>query len=133
VPKNIVESRISAMPRNGRSARAGADGASGSFSGEELTATRSSLAAAADGGVTGGELGGNENNRIGRGAKERQTPGIDKDRKQAADMRACGGLPLKQNPYFCGRERFAVIPGQPAGLSPESITPVVIFRSDVVS
>jgi hypothetical protein len=46
---------------------------------------------------------------------------------------ACGGLPLKQNPYFCGRERFAVIPGQPAGLSPESITPVVIFCSDVVS
>jgi hypothetical protein len=62
---------------------------SGFFSGEELTATRSSLAAAADGGVTGGELGGNENNRIGRAPKERQTPGIGKDRKQAADMRDC--------------------------------------------
>src|ERR1700743_2484363 len=52
VPRNIVESRISAMPRNGRAARAGADGASGFSSGEKLRATRSSRTAAADGGVT---------------------------------------------------------------------------------
>src|ERR1700759_4149670 len=68
VPRKIVDSRISAMPRNGRSARAGA---SGFFSGKdfscedtsdevassEFTGTRSSLAAAADGGVTGANSG----------------------------------------------------------------------------
>ena len=50
VPRNTVEARISAMPRNGRSARAGTAGAAGFFSGKG-NGTRSSLAAAADGGV----------------------------------------------------------------------------------
>src|SRR5580698_5976945 len=49
-PRNTVEARISAMPRNGRSARAGASGPAGFFSGKGNTAL-SSLAAA-DGGVT---------------------------------------------------------------------------------
>ncbi len=57
VPRKIVEIRISAMPRNGRSARAGAGGVANVlpdelFSGVDK-ATRSSLAAAADGGVNG--------------------------------------------------------------------------------
>src|ERR1700687_3768781 len=50
-PRNTVEARISAMPRNGRSARAGAVRAAGFFSGEGNGAL-SSLAAAAVGGVT---------------------------------------------------------------------------------
>jgi hypothetical protein len=49
-PRNTVETRISAMPRNGRSTRAGADRAAGFFSGKGNGAL-SSLAAAADGGV----------------------------------------------------------------------------------
>src|SRR6202521_55374 len=49
VPRNTVEARISAMPRNGRSVRAGTAGAGGSFSGEG-NGRRSSLAVAADGG-----------------------------------------------------------------------------------
>ncbi len=61
VPRKIVDSRISAMPRNGRSARAeprrgvlsGAD-----FS-DDVKGIWSSLTAAAGGGVTGGELGEN--------------------------------------------------------------------------
>ena len=52
VPRKIVDSKISAMPRNGRSARAGAD-FSGDDKSEEVTETWSSRAAAADGGVTG--------------------------------------------------------------------------------
>src|SRR5258708_40357325 len=50
-PKNTVDARISAMPRNGRSARAGAARAVDFFSGKGNEA-RSSLAAAAEGGVT---------------------------------------------------------------------------------
>src|SRR6202158_2087311 len=50
-PRNTVEARMSAMPRNGRSARAGAVRAAGFFSGEGNGAL-SSLAAAAVGGVT---------------------------------------------------------------------------------
>src|SRR6266403_3732285 len=61
-PRNTVDARISAMPRNGRSARAGAARAVDFFSGKGNEA-RSSLAAAAGGGVTG-ELGG-RNYRIG--------------------------------------------------------------------
>src|ERR1700722_16421005 len=49
-PRNTVEARITAMPRNGRSARAGAVRPAGFFSGKGNTAL-SSLAAA-DGGVT---------------------------------------------------------------------------------
>jgi hypothetical protein len=52
VPRNTVEARISAMPRNGRSARAGAAGTADFFSGNG-NGTRSSLAAAAGGGVNG--------------------------------------------------------------------------------
>src|SRR5258707_11784858 len=48
-PRNTVEARISAMPRNGRSARAGAARAVDLFSGKGNEA-RSSLAAAAGGG-----------------------------------------------------------------------------------
>jgi hypothetical protein len=49
-PRNTVDARIMAMPRNGRSARAGAV-RSADFSGKGNDAL-SSLAAAADGGVT---------------------------------------------------------------------------------
>ena len=49
VPRNTVDARISAMPRNGRSARAGAVRAAGFFSGKGNGAL-SSLAA--DGGIT---------------------------------------------------------------------------------
>src|SRR5438046_9501366 len=51
-PRNTVDARISAMPRNGRSARAGAVRAVDFFSGKGREA-RSSLAAAAGGGATG--------------------------------------------------------------------------------
>ncbi len=67
-PRNTVEARISAMPRNGRSARAGAARATGFFSGIGNGAL-SSLAAAAGGGVTV-ELG-RRNYRIGRGFTKR--------------------------------------------------------------
>jgi hypothetical protein len=50
MPRNTVEARISAMPRNGRSARAGTAGAAGSSSGKG-NGRRSRLAVAADGGV----------------------------------------------------------------------------------
>src|SRR6195952_2813530 len=49
-PRNTVDARISAMPRNGRSDRAGAGRAADFFSGKGAAA-RSSLAAAAGGGV----------------------------------------------------------------------------------
>src|SRR5260370_25905114 len=48
-PRNTVDARISAMPRNGRSARAGAVRAADFFSGKD-DAALSSLAAAAGGG-----------------------------------------------------------------------------------
>jgi len=54
IPRNTVEARISAMPRNGRSERAGAPGVAGFYSGKFLgtgIGARSSLAVAADGGV----------------------------------------------------------------------------------
>src|ERR1700736_3753274 len=50
IPRNTVDARISAMPRNGRSDRAGAVRAADFFSGKGAAA-RSSLAAAAGGGV----------------------------------------------------------------------------------
>src|SRR5712671_184954 len=50
-PRNTVDARISAIPRNGLSARAGAVRAADFFSGKGNDA-RSSLAAAAGGGVT---------------------------------------------------------------------------------
>ena len=50
-PRNTVEARISAMPLNGRSARAGAFGMAGLRSGKGIGAL-SSLAAAAGGGFT---------------------------------------------------------------------------------
>src|ERR1700756_4133716 len=54
VPRNTVEARISAMPLNGRSVRAGARRAAGFFSGKSGNGNEalSSLAAAAGGGVT---------------------------------------------------------------------------------
>jgi hypothetical protein len=85
-PRNTVEARISAMPRNGRSARAGAVRAADFFSGKGKGAL-SSLAAAAGGGVTA--ILGRRNYRIGRTTKKRQLPDIDKARKQEADMRDC--------------------------------------------
>jgi len=75
------------MPRNGRSARAGAGRTAGFFSGKGNGAL-CSLAAAADGGVTV-ELGRGEVGRIGRAPKKRQLAVIDKVRKQEADMRDC--------------------------------------------
>src|SRR5258708_3617146 len=65
-PRNTVEVRINAMPRNGRSARAGALRVADFFSGKGSGAL-SSLAAAAGGGVTV-ELG-CKNYRIGRAPK----------------------------------------------------------------
>src|SRR5580704_6615414 len=67
-PRNTVDARISAMPRNGRSARAGARRAAGFFSGNgnAVLSSLAAVAAVADGGVTmnsGEEIG---NNRIGR-------------------------------------------------------------------
>src|SRR4051794_32717412 len=56
-PRNTVEARISAMPLNGRSARAGAFGATGLRSGSGNGAL-SSLAATAGGGVTANSRGG---------------------------------------------------------------------------
>src|SRR3954452_7521272 len=50
-PRNTVDARISAMPRNGRSARAGAERAATFLFGNGNEA-RSSLAAVAEGGVT---------------------------------------------------------------------------------
>src|SRR5882672_5366669 len=67
-PRNTVEARISAMPRNGLSARSGAARATDFFSGKGNGAL-SSLAAAAGGGVTV-ELG-RRIYRIRRMAKER--------------------------------------------------------------
>ena len=55
-PRNTVDARINAMPRNGRSARAGATRGAGFFSMTGKDAL-SSLAAAAGGGVTAGTLG----------------------------------------------------------------------------
>jgi hypothetical protein len=52
VPRKIVDNRISKMPRNGRSARAGAAGKI-DFLGADGNGIRSSLAAAAGGGVKG--------------------------------------------------------------------------------
>jgi hypothetical protein len=51
MPRNTVDARISAMPLNGRSARAGALRTADFFSGKGIGAL-SSLAAAAGGGVT---------------------------------------------------------------------------------
>src|SRR4051794_30397895 len=61
-PRKIVDARMRAMPRNGRSARAGADGVANFFFGNG-NGTLSSLAAVAEGGGTA-KLGRN-NNRIG--------------------------------------------------------------------
>jgi len=55
-PRNTVDARIIAMPRNGRSARAGTVCAVDFFSGNG-NGTLSSLAAAADGGGVKGRLG----------------------------------------------------------------------------
>src|SRR5216117_2531199 len=69
VPRKIVEANTSAMPLNGRSARAGAVGAADFFAGKGNVAL-SSLAAAAGGGVTAISRDGND--RIGRGCKKHQ-------------------------------------------------------------
>src|SRR3954451_19393626 len=70
-PRKIVDVKISAMPRNGRSARAGADGVANFFFGNG-SETLSSLAAVAEGGGTAklgrktiesGELPKNDNSR----------------------------------------------------------------------
>jgi hypothetical protein len=113
VPRNTVETRISVMPRNGRSARAGAAGAPGFFAGEDFsdedTGTRSSLAAAADGGVT-------EQTRAKVKAIEAdENPTNDKrcrstrtENRQRICAIASGDLPLKQlvkNRVFAGAQR----------------------------
>ena len=73
VPRKIVEARISAMPLNGRSARAGALRIAALFSGKGNGAL-SSLAAAAGGGVTAIST---AVIRIGRGCKKHQFAGCD--------------------------------------------------------
>jgi hypothetical protein len=67
-PRKIVDARMSAMPRNGRSARAGTERAAAFLFGNGNEAL-SSLAAVAEGGVTV-ELG-RSNDRIGRGSQKR--------------------------------------------------------------
>ena len=84
VPRKIVDARISAMPLNGRSARAGALRATDFFSGNGNGAL-SSLAAAAGGGVTAISKGSNRG--IGRGSKKRHLGGNNKVRKRDSDMR----------------------------------------------
>jgi hypothetical protein len=84
-PRNMVEANINAMPRNGRSARAGATWRVGLFFSIAGRDARSSLAAAAGGGVTAGLR-----RRIiesGGGIKKRQPRDHDKAGKQEADMR----------------------------------------------
>src|SRR5260370_42671291 len=80
-PRNTVEARISAMPRNGRSARAGAARAVDFFSGKGNEA-RSSLAAAAGGGgkvglqaeiITAGGNAKNNNMLASKSAENRKT------------------------------------------------------------
>src|SRR5258706_3552677 len=72
VPRNTVDARISAMPRNGRSARAGTVRAADFFSGKGNGAL-SSLAAVAAGGGNGKIR---RNYPTGRGRKKRQLAGI---------------------------------------------------------
>src|SRR3954470_15293890 len=86
MPRKTVDAKISAMPLNGRSARAGALGRADFFSGNGNGAL-SSLAAAAVGGVTAISKGSND--RIGRGSKKRHLDGNNKVRKQDTDMREC--------------------------------------------
>src|ERR1700738_402157 len=82
-PRKTVEARISAMPRNGRSARAGAVRLADFFSGKANSAL-SSLAAAAGGGVTA-KLGCKKlSNRA--NPQKTQLRGIDKVRQQEDDM-----------------------------------------------
>src|SRR3954447_5640334 len=110
-PRNIVDARISAMPLNGRSARAGALGAvalagalaaADFFSGKGNGAL-SSLAATAGGGVTAISKGNNYG--IGQSFKKGHLDGNDKVWKRDTDMRDCarrpaaaGAAPLSQ--YF---------------------------------
>src|SRR5665647_168711 len=73
-PRNTVEARISAMPRNGRSDRAGATRAADFFSGNGNGAL-SSLAAAAGGGVTA-ELG--RSRQSNRASAQKTTIGLQR-------------------------------------------------------
>ena len=82
-PRNTVDARISAMPRNGRSARAGAARPADFLPGKGNDVLSSLWAAA--GGVTV-ELR-RRNDRIGRAFKKRQSPDVNKAGKQEADMR----------------------------------------------
>jgi hypothetical protein len=82
VPKNTVEARISAMPLNGRSVRAGARRAAGFFSGNGKGAL-SSLAAAAGGGVTAISI---KQKWESAKFKKRQLAPRDKVRKRDSDM-----------------------------------------------
>src|SRR5690242_13867090 len=86
MPRNTVDARIRTMPRNGRSARAGAVRLGGGLCGKG-NGLLSSLADAAGGGVTV-ELG-RKDFRFGRCAQKRQLLWNDKRRNQAADMRDC--------------------------------------------
>src|SRR5262252_4785152 len=72
-PRNTVDDRISAMPLNGRSARAGARRA-GDFLSDNCREALSSLATAAGGGVTA-NLGREISNLCGK--RKRQLAGID--------------------------------------------------------
>ena len=83
MPRNIVDAKISAMPLNGRSARAGAVGAAGFFSGKGIGAL-SSLAAAAGGGVTA--ISKAVNFESGEGVKNTNSPGATRSENR---MRIC--------------------------------------------
>src|ERR1700739_2635200 len=88
VPRNTVEARISAMPLNGRSVRAGRGRATDFFSGNGNA--RSSLAAAmiAGRGVTAGlRRKTRESNVL---VKKRQMLPADNTRSRDADMRVAG-------------------------------------------
>ena len=86
-PRKTVEARISAMPLNGRSARAGALRAADFFSGKGIGAL-SSLAAAAGGGVTA--ISKAVMIESGEAVKNTNSRRCDKVRKQDADMRGAG-------------------------------------------
>src|SRR5580704_7885423 len=103
VPRNTVDKRMSAMPRNGRSARAGAVRATDFFSGRGNGAL--SGPAAADGGVTVKPGVQNLKYRIGGCLKNDScVASATPENRQRICVIACGGLPRPQ-PHNIGRLR----------------------------
>src|SRR6185437_16095242 len=136
VPRKIVESRISAIPRNGRSARAGATGAlagadvSGGGSSGEVTGTWSSRAAAAGGGVTERTRKAKEIIESGELSEDVKELGSTRtENRQRICAIACGDLPLKQSVRLRVFAEHLSFRDAPLGAGPESITPVVMFST----